>query len=827
MPMRPQWNDVAPTGLLSLACLAAYLLGQAANANIALGDWFSPSVGLATLALAGTGLWPGVMVGTTLGGLMMGADPGDALVSAATSTLCALLGARACVRIGDPNHGFASLERLLRFVVLGALLPTLPVVASLTATKVGSTALTAITHWTNGILVLLVVGIAVQSWLTLSGARRLDLLCGTSGRLCVGLGGATLVLGGFQSIFNADVVLSLFVLLTIPAATWAMVRGDLPSLSALMLSAGVGITLGGALMNALGVDLGGPSELASTAWLSLALHSATLSGLVLVLLSGTTVVQQLVRAGREKSIDRQQYESLIEGIGEALFSVSSDGRLMFVNNAWLALTGYRAECVLGRPLREFLRDPATGELPGALRALASRGEAWRGELMLGTADGRQKHVEVSVRRARSLVQLSGTIRDITTSRSRIGALEEQLRARNDAPIRSAARLALLDTLARVPEIHSDMESALEAALDLTARSGLFGARVRTGILFTDPNLPRIVGADIGATHRGLNDLVARAIDDRGGVASDTSASLETRATALRSESAPLGIWVLQSYLQPRSDTPELTFAPSVAEQLLVIIRHCVAHAAARHDQRDREQLRHQNMSLTRRMLDLQEVERQTIARELHDELGQWLVGIQAETAHLLSESALREEPQLTESAQSVHVSAARIYDVTHALMSRLRPPLLDELGLAPTIDDLARNSNLLTGPTVTVEMSDTLEDISEPLDIQVYRIVQEAVTDAQRNTTAKNVTISIGWEDGENRRLLRVQIGHDGDATSAGPGVLEAGPVALKDRANAIGASVEMVHNRGGGTTIVALIPNGAQNRSDEAHTSTHFSSAD
>lgn len=170
----------------------------------------------------------------------------------------------------------------------------------------------------------------------------------------------------------------------------------------------------------------------------------------------------------------------------------------------------------------------------------------------------------------------------------------------------------------------------------------------------------------------------------------------------------------------------------------------------------------QNHMLLQHATRMQENERRKIAQDLHDELGQYLNAIRLESASLKSQPNTSEKVQAIAYRISEHASHA--YQMAKQLMHRLRPVALDDLGLSAALNHLIStwqtSSDTSSGsPAIyTLEMTGDIDQIPEDLAIDVYRIVQECLTNAARHAHAKHITIHIE----ESHRQLSIQIKDDG-----------------------------------------------------------------
>ncbi|WP_255211235.1 histidine kinase, partial [Methylogaea oryzae] len=137
-----------------------------------------------------------------------------------------------------------------------------------------------------------------------------------------------------------------------------------------------------------------------------------------------------------------------------------------------------------------------------------------------------------------------------------------------------------------------------------------------------------------------------------------------------------------------------------------------------------EKAREENRALARHSLAIQEEERRHIAQELHDELGQSLAAIKAMAASL--------HPPVThgilgQAADAITATCDHLFDVVRGMMRRLRPSLLDELGLTAALEDLLDGwRQRCPGIEWEFHGDDGVDDCAGNAKIQVFRIVQEA-----------------------------------------------------------------------------------------------------
>ena len=137
----------------------------------------------------------------------------------------------------------------------------------------------------------------------------------------------------------------------------------------------------------------------------------------------------------------------------------------------------------------------------------------------------------------------------------------------------------------------------------------------------------------------------------------------------------------------------------------------------------------QNRELTAIIQGHIEDERRSLARELHDELGQYVSAVKIFAQNIINRSKGKDK-DIEESALSVTSAANQIYDGMHSIIRQLRPGSLDNLGLSETIKDMASNWRS-QHPSIQIDLfvGKNLDHLGEAININIYRIIQEAMND--------------------------------------------------------------------------------------------------
>jgi two-component system sensor histidine kinase UhpB len=220
--------------------------------------------------------------------------------------------------------------------------------------------------------------------------------------------------------------------------------------------------------------------------------------------------------------------------------------------------------------------------------------------------------------------------------------------------------------------------------------------------------------------------------------------------------------------------------------------------------------------LAERAVSLQDVERKEIARELHDEFGPYLFSLRAHAGALAKLSDGR-----APAAEAVRKHGSAMLEQINALqqfnrrvLERLRPVGLAELGLRQALESLSRLWRE-SHPDVAIKtvISPALGPTGETADLTIYRIVQEALTNAFRHAgaTAINVTIEpVEPPDSvrDGRRCARVEV-RDNGRGMAPDQKLGLGLVGMRERILALGGTLN-VASGAGGVTVEALVPTAA-----------------
>ena len=233
------------------------------------------------------------------------------------------------------------------------------------------------------------------------------------------------------------------------------------------------------------------------------------------------------------------------------------------------------------------------------------------------------------------------------------------------------------------------------------------------------------------------------------------------------------------------------------ESVVVITTDVTARRQMELDLRhSREQLRrlaiHQQAAL--------EEERRHMAREVHDELGQQLTALKLDLAWL--ERRLEDSPIL-DRVESMGGLVTNTIATVRRISSRLRPPLLDELGLAPALDWLVQDVCGRAGLQHRLELNFGGYTPDEEFTLALFRICQEGLTNVARHAQASRVNLELKREGQE----LQVSICDDGVGIVAEQVRTSLGLLGLQERVQGLGGRVSISGQPGLGTQVLCHFP--------------------
>ena len=213
----------------------------------------------------------------------------------------------------------------------------------------------------------------------------------------------------------------------------------------------------------------------------------------------------------------------------------------------------------------------------------------------------------------------------------------------------------------------------------------------------------------------------------------------------------------------------------------------------------------QNRELTAIIQGHIEDERRSLARELHDELGQYVSAVKIFAQNIINRSKGKDK-DIEESALSVTSAANQIYDGMHSIIRQLRPGSLDNLGLSETIKDMASNWRS-QHPSIQIDLfvGKNLDHLGEAININIYRIIQEAMNNCLKHARAHNISINLDHKD----KYLTLIFNDDGVGfdTSILTKSKQFGLIGMKERVKSLSGMFSIKSTPTKGTLINISIP--------------------
>jgi two-component system sensor histidine kinase UhpB len=211
----------------------------------------------------------------------------------------------------------------------------------------------------------------------------------------------------------------------------------------------------------------------------------------------------------------------------------------------------------------------------------------------------------------------------------------------------------------------------------------------------------------------------------------------------------------------------------------------------------------ENRELARQNLRALEAERKHLARELHDELGQYLNAVKLDAVADPTGEAPENQRRRT---QRMLGTLDHIHGVVSDMIRRLRPAGLDELGLSAAIESCVDQwQQRLPGTRFAFSASGDLDNLSEHVSLTVYRLVQESLTNLFKHAEASNVDVLLNRAPDTNEIVL--SISDDGKGTQLQERRTGMGLSGMRERAEMLGGTLAIETAPGRGFAIEARIP--------------------
>jgi two-component system sensor histidine kinase UhpB len=212
-----------------------------------------------------------------------------------------------------------------------------------------------------------------------------------------------------------------------------------------------------------------------------------------------------------------------------------------------------------------------------------------------------------------------------------------------------------------------------------------------------------------------------------------------------------------------------------------------------------DRLEHERFESNRRTHLALEAERRLIGHELHDEIGQRLTGILLELARTLDHDCL---PATRTELAHVQELTRGILDDVGRIAWLMRPGILDDLGISKALAALVDGVAETAPASVSLSVDPLLPDYGPDVEIVLYRVAQEGLTNALRHSQASEISLALAQHDGGGMTLEVADDGKGLDPVAAeGPGLR-----GMRERALSIGAELSIESPRGSGVTVRLVV---------------------
>jgi len=436
----------------------------------------------------------------------------------------------------------------------------------------------------------------------------------------------------------------------------------------------------------------------------------------------------------------------VETSGEVIFLTDKEGIITYVNPEFTRLYGHTVREVVGETTPRILKSGLMRSQDyKRLWAKLLNNEVMKGKFINRCKDGSLVTIEGS---ASPIIDDRGDIvgflaiqRDIT---ERVIA-EERIRQRNK-------ELAVLNAIATTVSQSLNLDQILNDALDEVLQLEMFdgAAKGKHPCLVEAPKLGECLCGLCAQQGEVIvsNDCFEDTRHDR-----HWSKMPEHRdiCLPLKVRGKVLGVMNVRLPADHEVSTHDIELLTSVADQIGVAIENARLFEAV---SRQHERLR----ILRLRLAEAEETERRRLAQELHDQVGQKLTALGININIVRSELTSSDPRNLYDCLAESQVLVEQITQLIRGVMSDLRPPMLDDLGLVETLHWYGDQMSSRTGLSVLVESDKNRLDLPTHIENALFRIAQESLSNVVKHAQAAEVRMSVEMSDD----CIRLIVADDG-----------------------------------------------------------------
>ncbi|HSJ59101.1 MAG TPA: ATP-binding cassette domain-containing protein [Anaerolineae bacterium] len=270
------------------------------------------------------------------------------------------------------------------------------------------------------------------------------------------------------------------------------------------------------------------------------------------------------------------------------------------------------------------------------------------------------------------------------------------------------------------------------------------------------------------------------------------------------------LWALDSYYRAREQAEKLHQRQAMIERDLgarnTVSRQLIDNMVDQIDALDSANVALQDAQ--RRLLAELELERKQLAREIHDQVIQDMLGVNYQIEEMEAEAAVT--PGLQAGLAAVRASIRDLVDDLRHICGSLRPPTIDSLGLGPALQSYTRDWSERAGIAASLHLDPQLRRLPEAIELSLFRIVQEGLNNVRKHAEACRVEVRL---EHTSPRALMLSIGDDGCglAENFDLAALSAeghyGLLGVSERVALLGGRCKVGNRPGGGTLLQVEIP--------------------
>jgi PAS domain S-box-containing protein len=481
------------------------------------------------------------------------------------------------------------------------------------------------------------------------------------------------------------------------------------------------------------------------------------------------------------------YRVMVETLNEGAVTLASDGTILFCNQRFADIVKGSLEKVMGSSIYQYISSTDVQLFEGLLEQ-GLKGNS-KGELALQTEDENSAPALFSIS-ALEHTDMPGAVCLVVTDLTNQKCSEERVRERTVELERANKHLAeqscLLESFFKdtiTPLVLLDREFNFIRVNEAYARS-----------------CQRAVADFRGHNHFEFfpheeNEAIFRRVVE-------TGTPYQALAKPFSFPDHPeWGVtywdWILTPLPDDRGETAFLVFS------LEEVTDRQTAEEALRWSERRLKTLADQ-------LLYAQENERKRIARDMHDSLGASMSGLKYKMEELVHNLPDRDTRQIGETLESLISIIQETIGETRRIQNDLRPPLLDDLGILPTLAWLSREfQKIYSRMAIEKSLEVQEEEVPELLKVVIFRITQEAFNNIGKHAQATQVRITLSREQNQLKLLIRDNgVGFDFKGLSEPADWPQGmGLSSMKERANLSGGSFSVESHPGKGTVIEGSWP--------------------